>query len=70
MWAAIGIRPLAANRRCPLMAISSRSVLTPGGHDSLASAALDRHLRDRAPVLQCYECAILAPSQQVRPGDR
>jgi hypothetical protein len=37
-----------------------------GGHDSLASAALDRHLRDRAPVLRCYGCAILAPSQQVR----
>ncbi len=57
---------MAANRRCPLIAISSRSVLAPGGHDSLASAALDRRLRDRAPVLRCYGCAILAPSQQVR----
>jgi hypothetical protein len=24
----------------------------------------------RAPVLRCYGCAILAPSQQVRPGNR
>jgi hypothetical protein len=30
----------------------------------------ERHLRDRAPVLRCCGCAILAPSQQVRPGDR
>jgi len=29
-----------------------------------------RHLRDRASVLRCYGCAIVAPSQQVRPGDR
>ena len=45
-----------------------------------ADACTDRHLRDRAPVLRCYGCAILAwagaggpqprPSQQVRPGDR
>jgi len=36
VWAAIGICPLAANRRLLLMAISSRSVLAPEGHDSLA----------------------------------
>ncbi len=37
-----------------------------GGHDSRAGAALDRHLGDRALVLRCYGCAILAPAQQVR----
>jgi hypothetical protein len=30
MWAAIGICPLAASRRCPLMATSSRRALAAG----------------------------------------
>jgi len=35
LWAAIGICPLAANRRCPLTAISPRSVLAAGDTTAL-----------------------------------
>jgi hypothetical protein len=47
VWAAIAICPLAANRRCPLMAISSRRVLAPEEPDGLAKCCPRRALGDR-----------------------
>ena len=70
VWAAIAICPLAANRRCPLMAISSPRVLAPEEPDGLAKCCPRPALGDRAPLPRCSACAIRAPSQQVRPGDR
>jgi hypothetical protein len=48
LWAAIAICPLAANRRCPLLAISSRSVLAPEGPDGLAKCCPRLAPGDRA----------------------
>ncbi len=63
--------PFATAQGPSLRAVRSRFGLS--GHrdiERLISGAPARHLGDRAPVLRCYGCAILAPSQQVRPGDR
>ena len=62
--------PAGGQQTLPTLAISSPRVLAPEEPDGLAKCCPRPALGDRAPLPRCSACAIRAPSQQVRPGDR
>ena len=61
---------LMTQRQQPAGSLGNFTVADANAASGNVCSVLQQHLRDRAPVLRCYGCAILAPSQQVRPGDR